>query len=584
MNSRNFRSKYGVLILLLFLLGNCSDDSKDNSVPTITTSAVVNIEANSAVSGGIDINDGGAAIQSKGVCWSTQENPTVGDSKTDDGNGKDDFTSQLTGLSAGETYHVRAYAINSVGTAYGNDLSFTTTSLALPSVTTSAVSEVTSTSAVSGGNVIDDGGSSITTRGVCWSTQENPTVSDSKTDNGSGTGDFTSQLTALSAGETYHVRAYAINSVGTAYGNDVSFTASSELPSVTTSAVSDITSTSAVSGGNVIDDGGSSITARGVCWSTTTGTTISDSKTVDGSGMGTFSSNLSGLSSGTTYYVRSYATNSAGTAYGEELSFTTESGLPGVTDNDNMMLGNPSNATADVVNANNYLMVKSQYCLSYNNSKLTTNWTSWHLYSGDTGSTDRQDDFRADATLPSSWYHVDDDDYQYSTYGFDRGHMCPSADRTLTVSDNSATFLMTNMIPQAPNNNQQTWANLENYCRTLVDNGNELYIISGPYGEGGTSAKGTFTVLASGVVVPNKTWKIIVVLPNGNNDLSRITTSTRVIAVLMPNSQTCSEHPWAYYRVSVDSLESLTGYNFLSNIPSSIQNTIEANVDNVSVK
>jgi endonuclease G len=136
------------------------------------------------------------------------------------------------------------------------------------------------------------------------------------------------------------------------------------------------------------------------------------------------------------------------------------------------------------------------------------------------------------------------------------------------------------MIPQSPRNNQQTWANLENYSRSLVDSGNELFIISGPYGQGGTSAVGTFSELASGVVVPNKTWKIIVVLSNGNNDLSRITTSTRVIAVLMPNDQSLSTD-WKTYRVNVNSLETLLGYDFLSNVSTSIQSVIEAQIDNL---
>jgi endonuclease G len=248
------------------------------------------------------------------------------------------------------------------------------------------------------------------------------------------------------------------------------------------------------------------------------------------------------------------------------------------TDNDNMGLGNPSGATTSTSNSTNYLMVKPQYDLSYNNSKHEPNWVSWHLGASDLGSTPRQDDFRADTTLPSGWYQVTATEFSGS--GFDRGHMCPSGDRTSSVTNNSATFLMTNMIPQAPNNNEITWESLEAYARSLVSAGNELYIISGGYGSGGTGSNGYMTTVGNGVVVPAKTWKVIVVLPNGNNDISRITTSTRVIAVLMPNDQTTSSHPWGYYRVSVDSIESLTGYNFLSSVPSTVQNVIEANVDN----
>jgi endonuclease G, mitochondrial len=248
------------------------------------------------------------------------------------------------------------------------------------------------------------------------------------------------------------------------------------------------------------------------------------------------------------------------------------------SDNDNMLLGNPSGATSSTSNSNNYLMIKPQYDFSYNNSKHEPNWTSWHLYSGDIGSTSRQDDFRPDTTLPSGWYKVTAN--EFSGTGFDRGHMCPSGDRTDSVADNQATFLMDNMIPQAPKNNEVTWENLEEYERTLVSEGNELYIIAGGYGSGGTGSKGYMITVGNGVTVPAETWKIIVVLPNGNNDISRITTSTRVISVLMPNTQDCSSQPWGNYRVSVDNIESLTGYDFLSSLPTSTQNAIEAKVDN----
>ncbi len=450
-----------------------------------------------------------------------------------------------------------------------------------PTVETASIENIESNSAIGGGIIKDDGGEEIYSKGICWSTQENPTIADNKIDNGKGSSDFTNQITNLSPGTTYHVRAYAANSNGMAYGKDIPFTTSATLATILTSSVSSITKSTAMCGGSITIDGGSAITERGVCWGTSPNPTIDDSKTSNGSGLGSFTSSVGGLTAGTKYYIRAYATNSVGTKYGSETSFTTLTDTPGYTDNDNMLLGNPSDAVNNILSPNNYLMVKTQYVLSYSNSKQTMNWTSWHLYSGDVGSTDRQDDFRADYSLPDTWYKVTQTDFMFTTYGFDRGHMCPSADRTSSTSNNSATFLMTNMIPQAPNNNQQTWANLENYCRSLIDNGNELYIIGGPYGEGGTSAKGTFTVLSSGVTVPSKTWKIIVVLPNGNNDLSRITTSTRVIAVVMPNTQACSSYSWTYYKVSVDSIESLTGYNFLSNVPSEIQNVIEARVDNL---
>ena len=244
------------------------------------------------------------------------------------------------------------------------------------------------------------------------------------------------------------------------------------------------------------------------------------------------------------------------------------------TQDNNMGMGNPSGAGTSY---SNYLIQKPQYAMSYNSYRGTPNWVSWHLSAAWLGSTPRQDDFRADNSLPSSFYKVVPSDYTGS--GFDKGHNCPSADRTLTVTDNSATFLMSNMIPQAPTNNQQTWANLESYCRTLVSQGNELYVIMGQYGKGGTGSNGYVETLASGkITVPNRIWKVIVVLPVGTNDVSRVTTSTRVIAVDTPNSNSISTS-WGSYRTTVDAIEAKMGYDLLSNVSASVQSVIESRVD-----
>jgi len=248
------------------------------------------------------------------------------------------------------------------------------------------------------------------------------------------------------------------------------------------------------------------------------------------------------------------------------------------TASDNMAMGNPSGAVANTANYWNYLMNKTQYSMSYHRDRGTPNWVSWHLDNTWLGSAPRQDDFRADASLPAGWFQAGAT--SYTGTGFDRGHNCPSADRTYSVTDNSATFLMSNMIPQAPTNNQQTWGNLEDYCRKLVSQGNELYIIMGSYGTGGTGSSGTYNTIAGGkITVPNRIWKVIVVLPQGTSDVSRVTSSTRVIAVNTPNINTVST-AWGGYRTTVDAIESATGYNILSNVPASIQSVIEAKVDN----
>ncbi|MDU0369683.1 DNA/RNA non-specific endonuclease [Hymenobacter endophyticus] len=256
----------------------------------------------------------------------------------------------------------------------------------------------------------------------------------------------------------------------------------------------------------------------------------------------------------------------------------TQSADATATRDGNLAMGNPSGATTSTTNYTNYLMNKTQFSMSYHRDRGIPNWVSWHLSSAWLGSTARQDNFAADAALPSGWYRPGSTSYSGS--GFDRGHNCPSADRTGSVADNSATFLMSNMMPQAPNNNQRTWANLENYCRTLVNAGNELYIICGSYGKGGTGANGYYTTLDAGrVTVPARCWKVIVVLPVGTGDAARVTSATRVIAINTPNDNSLST-TWGSYRTTVDAIESATGYDLLSSVSSSVQAVVEARVDN----
>jgi len=242
--------------------------------------------------------------------------------------------------------------------------------MGLAVLSTSSASNITSTSAQLGGNITDNGGSSITMRGICWATHSVPTVSDSITSDGSGSGAFTSSLNALFANTTYYVRAYAINSSGTAYGNEVSFVTAKGLATITTTAITNISqqTASAMSGGNIISDGGAAITARGICWSTTAHPTITNLKTSDSIGTGTFTSTLSPLVSQSTYYVRAYATNSFGTAYGNELSFTTGS-LNSVVDID-------GNVYPYVVIGNQTWMASNLRTSHFNNGDPITNGLS----------------------------------------------------------------------------------------------------------------------------------------------------------------------------------------------------------------
>jgi endonuclease G len=251
-------------------------------------------------------------------------------------------------------------------------------------------------------------------------------------------------------------------------------------------------------------------------------------------------------------------------------------------DNSNLLFGNPSGAQNVTAMMDNYLIDQGYYVESYNSTKDEPNWVSWHLDATNiTGVTDRLNNFAAFNGLPSSWFAVQSNSYNYATYGFDRGHNCPSADRSSSANANSSTFLMTNMIPQAPQNNQQTWGNLESYLREQVVEGNEVYIIMGSYGTGGSGVKGAFNSITSGtghINVPSNVWKVAVIIPTGNGDISRVTTSTRVIAVNTPNINT-TNNDWKQYIVTVRDIETATGYNLLSSLPQNVQDAIETKKD-----
>ncbi|MDB4335177.1 hypothetical protein OAA06_02325, partial [bacterium] len=307
---------------------------EESSLPNLTTTTITDITETSAISGGDVISDGGEVVTKRGVCWSTSNSPTISDTYSTNGNGIGAFNSSITGLTAGTSYYVRAYATNATGTEYGTEKSFTTTqeaTVALPTLTTNEIVDITQTSASCGGNIASDGGAAISERGVCWSTSSSPTIVDNHTSDDSGTGAFNSSITGLTAGTSYYVRAYATNATGTAYGTEKSFTTTQEatvgLPTLTTNEIVDITQTSASCGGNVETDGGGTVTQKGVCWSTSSSPTLSDSYTNDGANTGFYMSNLTGLTANTNYYVRAYATNAAGTAYGSEKSFITSEEL-----------------------------------------------------------------------------------------------------------------------------------------------------------------------------------------------------------------------------------------------------------------
>lgn len=323
--------------------GKVTFTTRDHDLPIVTTSEVGNVGTTTASCGGNVMDDGGADITERGICWSTNHSPTIGGSHASSGSGLGEYACNMTYLSANTTYYVRAYAKSTKGISYGEEKNFTTLDFDLPEVTTAEVTNITQTTAKGGGEVTSDGGTTVTERGVCWSTNHNPTISGSHANSGTGTGNFTCNMNNLNAHTTYYVRAYATNSRGTAYGEEVSFNTSANNPTVSTGSVSSITTSSATGSGNVTSDGGSTVTERGICWSTHHEPTISGTHIAAGEGTGEFTATMANLSTNTTYYVRAYATNGVGTSYGDEVEFTTLSiSVPGVTTANVINIGNTS--------------------------------------------------------------------------------------------------------------------------------------------------------------------------------------------------------------------------------------------------
>jgi len=322
------------------------------SLTTLSTTVVSRITGVSAVSGGYVINNGDAMITSRGVIWSSLvENPTIDLSTKSieivSGDGIGSFVSAITDLSPGTLYYVVAYAVNSHGTAYGNVVSMITPDYLV--LTTNPISSLTSNSVITGGDISFDGGAYVTNRGVCWSTMAHPFVSDNHTDNGTGSGVFSSSITALTGSTKYYIRAYAINSAGTVYGNELSLnTAPAVLASLTTTPVSNVGGVVATGGGNILNDGGASVTNKGVCWSISPNPTIAGSHTFSGSGRGEFTDILSGLTPGTKYYYKAYAINSVGLVYGNEEIFSTFT-TPTVTTTDVTSITNISASSGGTI-------------------------------------------------------------------------------------------------------------------------------------------------------------------------------------------------------------------------------------------
>jgi hypothetical protein len=315
-------------LLFIAVFTSCTKDpallTKLSSQITLSTQPVTSVTQNAATSGVQVLSGFAEDITDKGICWATTILPTINNSKNSGSSGTGFVSLNLTGLVPATTYYVRSYVTTKNETLYGDQKQFTTAAYQLATLTTTGVTNITQTSAISGGDITVQGGGMVTLKGVCWSTTQGPTLSNSKTSDGTGLGIYSSSITGLTPGTTYYVRAYATNQAGTVYGQQITFTTLGiSLPTVSALTLGTVTQTTAVTSATVTADGGGTITGRGVCWSTSSSPTIVNSRTSDGNGLGQYGSTLTGLSPGTTYYLRAYVTNQAGTAYGPLTSFMT---------------------------------------------------------------------------------------------------------------------------------------------------------------------------------------------------------------------------------------------------------------------
>lgn len=293
--------------------------------PLVKTLEITAVDATSFMVKCLVEDDFGSAITERGIYWNTNGNPGINDHKVKhEENGMGEYVCKMENLEPNMTYYVRAYAENQIGVGLGDVLSYQTIVTELPTVITAEVSDITSTSAICGGTVISEGGSPVSSRGVCWSTEHNPTIENDFTSDGSGLGDYESFLTNLTPNTLYYIRSYATNSYGTRYGDEVSFTAMDGLPEVITLEVTDIGGDNAIGHGKVTNEGASEVIERGICWGLEHNPNLDDSNGNSGTGLGEYEVRMADLVPNKRYYVRAYATNAQGTVYGNEESFIIE--------------------------------------------------------------------------------------------------------------------------------------------------------------------------------------------------------------------------------------------------------------------
>jgi hypothetical protein len=310
------------LVLLLTVINSCSSNEDEcTTTPKLVTKEVTNLTDTSVTfSGTIEAPTCDPTVTSQGFVYAESTLPKITDNVVEVSGAS--ISKQVTGLKQNKIYYYRTFFTNPIGTFYGNEINFTTV-VGSATLNASTVTDITAISAKASSSIISNGEGQIIMKGVCWSTNQNPTTDDNKTEDGAGIDEFSSELTNLSADTTYYLRAYAINESGTSYGEEVSFKTRDGIILLTTANITNIGNNSVMIGGDITDDGGASVNIRGVCWSTTENPTIADNKTEDGSDIGRYSSELTNLNTAN-YHVRAYAINEVSTYYGENVLINIE--------------------------------------------------------------------------------------------------------------------------------------------------------------------------------------------------------------------------------------------------------------------
>ncbi len=341
-----------------------------DGLAVVTTDSITSVTATGCTAYGTVVSDCDIPVTTRGFCYATTQYPTIENDHTTIGKGLGKFQSTISNLEYGTTYYVRAYAINATETSYGEQFTITTLD-GLPTVTTNQVTNIGSVKATCGGNVISDGSLTVTARGVCYGTTQQPTISGSHTTDGKGLGAFTSNITGLQDKTTYYVRAYATTAAGTSYGEERTFVTANGTPVVVLSPLGTPTATSITCTGNVTGDGGVTVTERGFCYSTSQYPVNTGSHVAIGTGTGEFSGSITGLTINTTYYVRAYAVNSLGVGYSEQQSFTTPNGLPVVATGQATATATTISISGNVTSNGGFAVSERGICYSNANSEPT---------------------------------------------------------------------------------------------------------------------------------------------------------------------------------------------------------------------